>query len=104
MNSLKEDVNQLEYTNFAHPQKGKNNYVCISRYIDILKSSNLTTDQYRLYSKVGVWIQKTSSGDKNEIHIPGWQNSNWDKISVGMKHNCNTVSYTHLTLPTIYSV
>ncbi|MBS95973.1 MAG: hypothetical protein CL736_02410 [Chloroflexi bacterium] len=90
LNSLKEDVNQLEYTNFAHPQKGKNNYVCISRYIDILKSSNLTTDQYRLYSKVGVWIQKTSSGDKNEIHIPGWQNSNWDKISVGMKHNCNT--------------
>ena len=88
--ALSSEVDQLPNINFAHPQKGKNNYVCISKYIDILTSSTLTIDQYRLYSKVGVWLQKTSTGDKNEIYIPGWQTANWDKISVGIKHNCNT--------------
>ena len=90
LSALSSEVDQLPNINFAHPQKGKNNYVCISKYIDILNSSTLTIDQYRLYSKVGVWIQKTLTGDKNEIHIPGWQTTNWDKISVGIKHNCNT--------------
>ena len=94
INSLKSEIGEPSYANFAHPQKGKNNYVCISRFIDILNSSNLTTDQYRLYSKVGVWLQKTLTGDKNEIHIPGWQNSNWEKISVGTRHSCNTRGIT----------
>ena len=88
--ALSSEVDKLPNINFAHPQKGKNNYVCISKYIDILTSSTLTIDQYRLYSKVGVWLHKTSTGDKNEIQIPGWQTTNWDKISVGIKHDCNT--------------
>ena len=94
LNSLKSQIDELPDINFAHPQKGKSNYVCISKFIDILNSSNLTTDQYRLYSKIGVWLQKTLTGDKNEIHIPGWQSSNWEKISVGIKHNCNTRGIT----------
>ena len=93
LQSLVEQFDDIRINKIAHTQKGKNNYICITKFFDVLNSDTLTTDQYRLYSKVGVWLAKTLTGDRNEIHIPGWQYSNWEKISVGTKHSCSTQGF-----------
>lgn len=51
--------------------KGRNNYLCPRRLALMRKRAPENVDEMRVLAKVLVWLQESSSGDRNEINLNG---------------------------------
>ncbi len=55
----------------AAVMKGRSNYLCPRRLENIRRRGPDNADEMRVLAKVLVWLQSTSSGDRNEINLNG---------------------------------
>jgi ATP-dependent DNA helicase DinG len=55
----------------AAVMKGRSNYLCPRRLENIRRRGPDNADEMRVLGKVLVWIQSTTSGDRNEINLNG---------------------------------
>ena len=61
--------------------KGRDNYLCLRRWGLLRGEVALTPDEANLASKVLVWLQTTSSGDRAEMNMSGRDAFQWSRVS-----------------------
>ena len=61
--------------------KGKGNYLCLRRWAHLRAAEALNREEARFLSKVLVWLQTTSSGDREEMGLPAREEYLWDRMS-----------------------
>ncbi|MFL2664860.1 MAG: helicase C-terminal domain-containing protein [Dehalococcoidia bacterium] len=60
--------------------KGRSNYICLHKVIFAITNPNLSSAEIEFLSKIVVWLQTTTTGEKNEINISTMENI-FDKYS-----------------------
>ncbi len=73
---------------YATQLKGRANYLCMRRWLNMRASENISADEARLLAKTQVWLRNTSSGDRSELNLAGRTGRNWDKISAQLAPEC----------------
>ena len=68
--------------------KGRANYLCMRRWLNMLRNDTLSSDEARLLAKVLVWLKSTSTGDRAELNLTGRSAFHWDKISASSAPEC----------------
>jgi ATP-dependent DNA helicase DinG len=62
--------------------KGRNNYLCPRRLENMRRRGPENADEMRVLAKVLVWLQTTTSGDRNEINLNGpVERDIWGRLS-----------------------
>lgn len=61
--------------------KGRNNYLCLRRWLVLTRSPELSSDEARLLMKVAVWLTTTTTGDKSELNLSGSEAVVWPRVS-----------------------
>ena len=61
--------------------KGRANYLCLRRWAALKAGESLTAPEARLAAKVLVWLQKTRTGDRQEVHLTGRDMPIWSRLS-----------------------
>ncbi|MQF82764.1 hypothetical protein FIM02_01320 [SAR202 cluster bacterium AD-802-E10_MRT_200m] len=72
----------------ASTLKGRDNYLCLRRWEHLRSSYTLTVDDTKLLSKILVWIQETSSGDRSDIRMNRSDQDLWNRISAQGSPQC----------------
>jgi DNA polymerase-3 subunit epsilon/ATP-dependent DNA helicase DinG len=71
---------QLGDTSFAL-LKGRDNYLCLRRLGYLRGEATISSEEANLASKVLVWLQTTSSGDRAEMNMTPRDAAQWSRIS-----------------------
>ena len=74
--------------------KGRANYLCLRRLQNMLRNDRLTEGELRLLGKVFVWLQDTSTGDKEEVNLGGRDAPLWGLVSAGDSDYCHGNRHT----------
>ena len=61
--------------------KGRDNYLCLRRWGQLRGEESITPEEATLASKVLVWLQSTSSGDRAEMNMTPREGFHWSRIS-----------------------
>ncbi|PKB67349.1 MAG: hypothetical protein BZY82_03355 [SAR202 cluster bacterium Io17-Chloro-G3] len=69
--------------------KGKGNYMCFRRWSNQMQSTNISADEAKMLSKSLVWMQDTTTGDREELNIPSREALLWSKISANGSGGCD---------------
>jgi predicted DnaQ family exonuclease/DinG family helicase len=62
--------------------KGRGNYLCLRRYKNLRRDTNLQPEEVRALLKVQLWLPTTETGDKAEILLMDREQSAWGRINV----------------------
>lgn len=73
----------------ACPLKGRGNYLCFRRWVQIAQGASLPAEEARMACKAMVWLQDTSTGDRSEMNIPARDSYLWDRFSAGDAGACD---------------
>ncbi len=68
--------------------KGRSNYLCMRRWTHAKNGESLSDEDARLLSGILVWLDRTGTGDKNEINVGRRSLSNWNRVSAQGALNC----------------
>ena len=69
--------------------KGRANYLCLRRWSHLASSESLSGDEARVLSKVLVWLESTSTGDRAELNLAHRSASSpWDRVSTQGALDC----------------
>lgn len=60
--------------------KGRQNYLCLQRWLTILQAGNWTAGEAAFYARILVWTQQTVTGDKSEINLTGFEQELWQEL------------------------
>ena len=72
--------------------KGRNNYLCLKRWSSLRSSDSVSADEARMLSKLLVWMQETSTGDRSELNLSGGGWTPWERVSAQGALDCAGVS------------
>ena len=61
--------------------KGRDNYLCLRRWGQLRGEESITPEEATLASKVLVWLQSTSSGDRAEMNMTPRDAFQWSRVS-----------------------
>ncbi|MCY4529483.1 MAG: exonuclease domain-containing protein [Chloroflexi bacterium] len=61
--------------------KGRANYLCMRRWTHTKNGESLSEEDVRLLSGILVWLDRTSTGDRNELNVGRRSLSNWNRVS-----------------------
>ena len=61
--------------------KGRSNYLCMRRWTHAKNGESLSDEDARLLSGILVWLDRTWTGDKNELNVGRRSLSNWNRVS-----------------------
>ena len=61
--------------------KGRANYLCMRRWTHAKNGSSLSDEEVRLLSGILVWLDRTSTGDRNELNVGRRSLSTWNRVS-----------------------
>ncbi|GAC1541984.1 MAG: helicase C-terminal domain-containing protein [Herpetosiphon sp.] len=62
--------------------KGRGNYLCLRRYLQLRQTPNLQPDQGRAMIKLGLWVGTTTTGDRAEVALQEEENRTWSDVNV----------------------
>ena len=68
--------------------KGRSNYLCMRRWTHAKNGESLSDEDARLLSGILVWLDRTGTGDKNELNVGRRSLSNWNRVSAQGALNC----------------
>ena len=68
--------------------KGRSNYLCMRRWTHAKNGDSLSDEDARLLSGILVWLDRTGTGDKNELNVGRRSLSNWNRVSAQGALNC----------------
>ena len=61
--------------------KGRDNYLCLRRWRQLIREENISLEEARISSKVMVWLQDTVSGDRAEMNLAFRDMPVWSRMS-----------------------
>ena len=61
--------------------KGRANYLCMRRWTHAKNGNSLSDEEVRLLSGILVWLDHTSTGDRNELNVGRRSLSFWNRVS-----------------------
>jgi Rad3-related DNA helicases len=62
--------------------KGRGNYLCLRRYKNLRRDTNLQPEEVRALLKVQLWLPSTQTGDRAEIMLMDREQAAWGRINV----------------------
>ena len=68
--------------------KGRDNYLCIRRWRQLVREESLSPEEARIASKVMVWLQDTVSGDRAEMNLASRELPVWSRMSSAGAIDC----------------
>ena len=68
--------------------KGRDNYLCLRRWRQIVREEGVTPEEARMASKIMVWLQDTSSGDRGELGLSARDMPVWSRMSSADAIDC----------------
>ncbi|MFH1560632.1 MAG: helicase C-terminal domain-containing protein [Chloroflexota bacterium] len=68
--------------------KGRDNYLCLRRWRQLRREESLSPEEARMASKVMVWLQSTSSGDRAEMNVASRDMPLWSRMSSAGAIDC----------------
>mgnify|MGYP001308670950 CR=1 FL=1 len=73
--------------------KGRDNYLCLKRWLNLSVSDGLSEDESRILSKILVWLQSTDTGDRARLNLGSWNAAlPWNRLSAQGAQDCIGVS------------
>ena len=78
--ALRQESPDFEGIRFAL-LKGRDNYLCLRRWRQMVREEGVTADEARIAAKVMVWLQDTASGDRGEMGLSGRDMPVWSRMS-----------------------
>lgn len=60
--------------------KGRQNYLCLRRWLSTLTAGNWTPEEAAFYARVLVWVTGTATGDKAELNLTISEQDSWVQI------------------------
>jgi DNA polymerase-3 subunit epsilon/ATP-dependent DNA helicase DinG len=68
--------------------KGRDNYLCLRRWRQLIREENLSHDEARIASKLMVWLQDTITGDRSEMNLAFREMPTWSRMSAAGAFQC----------------
>jgi len=68
--------------------KGRDNYLCLRRWRQLIREENLSPEEARIASKVMVWLQDTVTGDRSEMNLAFREMPTWSRMSAAGAFQC----------------
>ena len=68
--------------------KGRDNYLCLRRWRQMVREEGVSPDEARMASKVMVWLQDTASGDRGEMGLSARDLPVWSRMSSADAIDC----------------
>ena len=68
--------------------KGRDNYLCLRRWRQMVREEGVSEDEVRIASKVMVWLQDTASGDRGEMALSARELPAWSRMSAADAIDC----------------
>jgi predicted DnaQ family exonuclease/DinG family helicase len=68
--------------------KGRDNYLCLRRWRQLMREETLSPEEARVTSKVTVWLQDTVSGDRAEMNMAYRDMPPWSRMSASGAVEC----------------
>ena len=68
--------------------KGRANYLCLRRWAHAKNGDSLSDEDARLLSGILVWLDHTSSGDRNELNVSRRSLGAWNRLSAQGALDC----------------
>lgn len=68
--------------------KGRNNYLCWKRWSHLQNGESLSQEEARFCSKLLIWLQSTSLGDRGELNLAPRGNNSWSKVTAEGAPDC----------------
>ena len=60
--------------------KGRTNYLCLRRWEVLRTTEGLPLEAIQLLTRIQVWLPSTTTGDRAEINIDGWEGRFWARV------------------------
>lgn len=78
----------LAYKFLAVEAKGRENYLCWNKYMSIMGGRKaLSEEEQEFIAAIMVWAEKTKSGDRKELSLPGSLMKQWPFVAAD-RHSC----------------
>jgi DNA polymerase-3 subunit epsilon/ATP-dependent DNA helicase DinG len=61
--------------------KGRRNYLCLLRWMNLRRSANLSSDEAKLLVRLLLWLPHTDTGDKTELNLSNGEEAIWSRLS-----------------------
>lgn len=61
--------------------KGRQNYLCLRRWQDILTAGNWSPEEAAFWARILIWAAKTKTGDRAELNLSGREHDFWALVS-----------------------
>jgi len=61
--------------------KGRNNYLCIRRWLTLLKTDDLSPGERMLLIRTLLWLRRTQTGDRAELRLSAEEEEAWGRVS-----------------------
>lgn len=71
--------------------KGRRNYLCLRRWANLLRSSELSAIEARFLARLLAWVPQTETGDRAELNLDSTEELLWDRVSAGHESCFETV-------------
>ncbi|MBI2856269.1 MAG: hypothetical protein HYX93_05420 [Chloroflexi bacterium] len=68
--------------------KGRDNYLCLRRWGHLRRGETMSPEEARMVSKVLVWLQGTSTGDRAELNLEYRDTALWSRMSAAGAVQC----------------
>lgn len=81
--------NKLPFSFRATVFKGRSNYLCLHKWTAARAAVNTMNWQERLLTaRIVLWLEQDGTGDRDNIHLNGWEKDFFAQISAGSDHHC----------------
>ncbi len=60
--------------------KGRQNYLCLRRWLNILQARDWTAAEAAYYARILVWTQETITGDRSELNLTSLEQDLWQEM------------------------
>jgi DNA polymerase-3 subunit epsilon/ATP-dependent DNA helicase DinG len=61
--------------------KGRNNYLCLRRWLTLLRSDDLTPGERMLLIRTLIWLRRTETGDRAELRLTSDEEDAWSRVA-----------------------
>lgn len=73
-------IRAMDYRARATVLKGRSNYVCLRRWLSLLRAESTSPEEATLLVKTLLWIRETRTGDRSELRLTAEEESAWSRI------------------------
>lgn len=73
-------VHAMDYRARTTVLKGRSNYLCLRRWLTLLRAEDFTLDEASLLVKTLLWIGQTATGDRSELRFTVEEEAVWSRV------------------------